>query len=106
MMTPIAEIVGGSLRWHVPHAAYAVPVEYLRGSHMLYAADAPQMDQARTEQPARKVGGSYQADGWIVARFTTRSGAQRVVFEFVEPAGMLHIFSVEQVERRLPKEQS
>jgi len=37
-MTPIAEIVGGSLRWHVPHAAYAVPVEYLRGSHMLYAA--------------------------------------------------------------------
>jgi len=38
MMTPIAEIVGGSLRWHIPHDAYAVPVEYLRGSHMLYAA--------------------------------------------------------------------
>ena len=48
-MTPIAEIVGGSLRWHVPHDAYAVPVEYLNGAHMLYAVDAPQLDQARTE---------------------------------------------------------
>jgi len=52
--------------------------------------------------PARKIGGSYQADGWIVARFITRSGAHRVVFEFAEPAGMLHIFSTEQVEQRLP----
>ena len=38
MMTPIAEIVGGTLRWHIPHDAYSVPVEYLRGVHMLYAA--------------------------------------------------------------------
>ena len=37
-MTPIAEIVGGSLRWHIPNDSYAVPVEYLRGVHMLYAA--------------------------------------------------------------------
>jgi hypothetical protein len=39
-MKPIAEIVGGILRWHIPHAAYAVPARYMSGSHMLYAATA------------------------------------------------------------------
>lgn len=48
--------------------------------------------------PARKIGGSYQAEGVIVARFKTREGLERVVFEFNEPRGMLHIFSTEQVE--------
>ena len=41
-MTPIAEIVGGTLRWHIPRDDYAVPVEYLRGAHMLYDAAALQ----------------------------------------------------------------
>ena len=47
---------------------------------------------------ARKVGGSYQADGHVVCTFTTRSGAVRHVFEFDQPAGMLHIFNSEQIE--------
>jgi hypothetical protein len=51
-------------------------------------------------QPARKVGGSYQADGFIVARFRTRAGVERVVFEFEQPAGMLHIFAADQVEAK------
>lgn len=46
---------------------------------------------------ARKVGGSYQADGTIVARFKTLTGKDRVVFEFDQPAGMLHIFDTAQV---------
>jgi len=49
-------------------------------------------------QPARKIGGSYQADGAVVARFKTRTGLERVVFEFNEPKGMLHIFTPEQIE--------
>jgi len=49
MMTPIAEIVGGSLRWHITNDSYSVPVECLSGVHMLYAIDAPQLEQARTE---------------------------------------------------------
>jgi len=48
---------------------------------------------------ARKVGGSYQAAGTVVAQFKTLTGKDRVVFEFDEPAGMLHIFDVAQIER-------
>lgn len=55
---------------------------------------------------ARKVGGSYEADGWVVARFTTRAGAERVVFEFEAIPGMLHIFASEQVHGRLTPQQS
>lgn len=33
----------------------------------------------------RKIGGSYQADGTVVAVFKTLSGEERVVFEFDEP---------------------
>jgi hypothetical protein len=53
----------------------------------------------KTGDKARKVGGSYQALGWIVAAFLTRSGAPRVVFEFETPPGMLHIFNAHQVEK-------
>ena len=42
--------------------------------------------------PVRKIGGSYECDGVIVAAFTTLDGAERYVFEFIEPKGMLHIF--------------
>lgn len=48
---------------------------------------------------ARKIRGSYQADGTIVAAFETRSGLQRYVFEFDEPAGLLHIFGPQQLAR-------
>jgi hypothetical protein len=40
----------------------------------------------------RKVGGSYQCDGTVVAPFKTLGGEERYVFEFKNPAGMLHIF--------------
>ncbi len=46
----------------------------------------------------RKVGGSYEANGTVVSAFKTRAGKQRYVFEFDEPAGMLHIFNHEQLE--------
>lgn len=49
-------------------------------------------------QRARKVGGSYQADGTIVAAFITTAGLDRFVFEFDTPAGMLHIFNGSQLE--------
>lgn len=48
---------------------------------------------------ARKVGGSYQADGTVVAVFGTLSGKLRYVFEFDTPKGLLHIFGPEQLER-------
>lgn len=47
-----------------------------------------------------KTGGSYEADGYIVSLFTTTAGAQRCVFEFIDPKGMLHIFDVKQVEKK------
>lgn len=46
----------------------------------------------------RKVGGSYEATGTVVAAFKTLSGKQRYVFEFDEFAGMLHIFNHDQLE--------
>ena len=47
----------------------------------------------------RKVGGSYQANGTVLAEFKTRAGQQRYVFEFDAFAGMLHIFNHEQLEQ-------
>lgn len=47
---------------------------------------------------AEKIGGNYQAKGWIVAMFKTTAGLTRYVFEFDEPKGMLHIFTPEQVK--------
>jgi len=41
---------------------------------------------------AKKIG-SYEASGTIVSEFKTLAGETRYVFEFDEPAGMLHIFS-------------
>lgn len=49
--------------------------------------------------PARKVGGTYQANGSVVSEFKTIAGNDRVVFEFSEPSGMLHIFTPSQIER-------
>lgn len=52
----------------------------------------------RTGQRARKIGGSYQADGTIQSAFLTRAGKLRYVFEFDNPSGMLHIFNSEQIK--------
>ena len=41
---------------------------------------------------AKKIG-SYEASGTIVSEFKTLAGETRYVFEFDEPAGLLHIFN-------------
>ena len=51
-----------------------------------------------TSLRASKIGGSYQASGWIVAIFETTAGELRYVFEFDIPKGMLHIFSGSQIK--------
>lgn len=52
----------------------------------------------RVGDRARKVGGSYEANGTIVAVFKTRNEEDRVVFDFDEPPGMLHIFNTKQLK--------
>jgi hypothetical protein len=47
---------------------------------------------------ANKVGGSFQASGVIVAAFKTTEGAERFVFEFDVPKGMLHLYGASQLE--------
>jgi hypothetical protein len=47
----------------------------------------------------RKVGGSYQADGFIVGIAVTTMGQVRYVFEFETFPGMLHIFNEAQLEK-------
>lgn len=44
-----------------------------------------------------KLGGSYTAIGTVVGLITTRAGLRRYVFEFDQPAGMLHIFNGDQL---------
>jgi hypothetical protein len=47
----------------------------------------------------RKVGGSYQAEGKIVAAWISEDDGQpRYVFRFNLPNGMLHIFNETQLE--------
>ena len=46
----------------------------------------------------RKVGGSYQAEGFIVGIAITTTGDVRFVFEFEQFPGMLHIFNEGQLE--------
>lgn len=52
----------------------------------------------------KKIGGNYQATGWVVGAFTTRAGAERYVFEFEDLPGMLHIFSTNQLAFHGPLE--
>ena len=47
----------------------------------------------------RKVGGSFQHTGTVVADFRTTAGERRLVLEFDPPvAGMLHVYRPDQVE--------
>lgn len=49
----------------------------------------------------RKIGGSFQHTGVVVAQFKTTAGEDRIVVEFDPPvAGMLHIYRPDQVEVR------
>lgn len=50
-------------------------------------------------KPVKKVGGSFQHTGVVVAEFTTTAGEPRIVLEFDAPvAGMLHVYRPDQVE--------
>lgn len=68
-----------------------------------FAADP---DTLAVGQSARKVGGSYQAIGTVVAAFKTLAGETRYVFEFDTPAGMLHIFGPSQLAPLQPVDSS
>jgi len=47
----------------------------------------------------RKIGGSFQHTGTVVAEFRTLAGESRIVLEFDAPvAGMLHVYRPDQVE--------
>ena len=51
------------------------------------------------DKRVRKVGGSFQHTGVVVAEFHTTAGELRIVLEFDAPvAGMLHIYRPDQVE--------
>lgn len=66
--------------------------------------DAPNLlrrwpDGEPVAQRVRKVGGSFQHTGVVVARFKTVAGEERIVVEFDPPVGgMLHIYRPDQVE--------
>jgi hypothetical protein len=45
-----------------------------------------------------KIGGSYQAEGTIKARFLADDGTPRYVFRFDNPPGLLHIFNEKQLD--------
>jgi hypothetical protein len=50
-------------------------------------------------KPVRKIGGSFQHTGIVVAEFVTRAGEPRCVLEFDYPTeGMLHIYRPDQFE--------
>lgn len=51
-----------------------------------------------TGQNVKKIGGSYQATGIIMARFLADDGSPRYVFRFDTPAGLLHIFNEGQLK--------
>ena len=47
----------------------------------------------------KKVGGSFQRTGVVVAEFVTTAGKPRIVLEFDAPvSGMLHVYRPDQVE--------
>ena len=53
----------------------------------------------RAGSRVRKIGGSFQHTGVVVAYFFTSGGEPRIVLEFDAPvAGMLHIYRPDQVE--------
>lgn len=56
------------------------------------------MNEFFVGEKVRKVGGTYQAEGTIIAVATTSLGHIRYVFEFDAYPGMLHIFNGGQLE--------
>ena len=57
------------------------------------------IDMSLLGKSVRKVGGSFQHTGVVVAEFATTAGEKRIVLEFDAPvAGMLHVYRPDQVE--------
>ena len=70
--------------------------------HRKIQGDAPAVVAPFNMQPgdrAMKYGGTFQAEGTVVATFTTLAGEVRHVFEFDSPKGMLHIYTPNQLRR-------
>lgn len=56
------------------------------------------VSQPAPPRRVRKVGGSFEHTGTVVAEFRTLDGEPRLVIEFDPPvAGMLHIYRPDQV---------
>lgn len=75
--------------------------EALAADHLRDVAE--KVAPAAPAQPAvrhvRKVGGSFQHTGTVVAEFRTAAGEPRIVLEFDAPVtGMLHVYRPDQVE--------
>lgn len=67
-----------------------------RALHKMALSSAPVVREPRH---VRKVGGSFQHTGTVVAEFKTLAGEPRIVLEFDAPvAGMLHVYRPDQVE--------
>ena len=63
------------------------------------AAPAPAAPAQPAVRHVRKIGGSFQHTGTVVADFKTTAGEPRIVLEFDAPvAGMLHVYRPDQVE--------
>jgi len=64
-------------------------------------------DPQAVPRRVRKIGGSFQHSGTVVAEFTTTAGEPRIVLEFDAPvAGMLHVYRPDQVEPALDAPQA
>jgi hypothetical protein len=81
--------------------AIAALREALAPDHLRDVAEkvAPAAPVVREPRHVRKVGGSFQHTGTVVAEFQTTAGEPRIVLEFDAPvAGMLHVYRPDQVE--------
>lgn len=54
-------------------------------------------DTVRVPRRGRKIGGTFEADGKIIAEFTTDAGVQMVVFQF-DALPMFHIYRADQIK--------
>lgn len=56
-------------------------------------------NEIKLPKRVRKVGGSFQHTGTVIAEFNTVAGEHRIVLEFDPPVGgMLHVYRPDQVE--------
>jgi hypothetical protein len=60
---PVAEIVGGVLRWHIPEPDYALAQHYLRGVHLLYDQAALDAAVAAERERCAKMADEYATYG-------------------------------------------